>query len=96
MRALVEPADQDDHDRLQDEVEANISRLGGPPEGLMVHLGHPSGRGFLIVEVWRSDNLFRTWWVEVMEPAVMEPAIAQVGLVAGEPEVGPVWSLARP
>jgi len=91
VRTLLEPADQADHDRLQDAVEAGISRLGGPPEGLMVHLGYPSGRGFLIVEVWRSENLFRVWWVEIMESA-----IAQVGLVAGEPEVGPVWSLARP
>ena len=91
VRILLEPADQDDHDRLQDAVEAGMSRLGGPPEGLMFHLGYPSGQGFLLVEVWRSEKLFQVWWVEVMEPA-----IAQVGLVAGEPEFGPVWSLARP
>ena len=91
VRMLLEPADQDDHDRLQDAVETGMSRLGGQPEGLMFHLGYPSGQGFFLVEVWRSEKFFQVWWVEVMEPA-----IAQVGLVAGEPEFGPVWSLARP
>jgi len=91
VRMLVEPADQVAHDRLQDAVNAGIARLGGPPEGLMVHVGHPSGRGFLIVEVWRSEDLFRIWCKEVVEPA-----IAEVGLTAGEPEICPVWSLARP
>jgi len=90
-RTLVEPADQDAHDRLQHAVEAGISRLGGPPEGLMVHLGHPSGQGFLIVDVWRSEDLFSAWWKQVMEPA-----IAEVGLTAAESEICPVWSLARP
>jgi hypothetical protein len=90
-RTLVEPADQAAHDRLEQEVGAGIARLGGPPEGLMVHLGYPSDRGFLIVEVWRSEDAFNSFMSDVMEPA-----IAAAGLAAGVTEVRPVWSLARP
>ena len=91
VRTLVEPADREAHDRLQGAVEAGIAHAGGPPDGLMLHLGHPSGRGFLIVDVWRSEDVFRSWWEKVMNPA-----LAEVGLTAGEPEICPVWSLARP
>jgi hypothetical protein len=90
-RTLVEPADQAAHDRLDQQVEAGISRLGGAPEGLMVHLGYPSGQGFLIVDVWRSEDAFRSFRRDVIEPA-----IAAAGLAAGESEICPVWSLARP
>jgi hypothetical protein len=55
----IRSADQDAHDRLQVAVEAGISRLGGPPDGLMVHLGYPSGDGFVIVDAWRSEDTFR-------------------------------------
>jgi hypothetical protein len=70
---------------------ADQEAQGGPPDGLMVHLAHPSGQGFLIVEVWRSEDAFRGWWNDVMAPA-----LAEVGLIADEPEINPVWSLARP
>jgi hypothetical protein len=91
VRTFIRPADQDAHDRLQAAVEAGISRLGGPPDGLMIHLGHPSGDGFAIVDAWRSEDTFRRWQSEVMEPA-----LAETGLAASEPEICPVWSLARP
>lgn len=90
-RTLVEPADQAGHDRLQQEVDAGMSRLGGPPEGLMVHLGYPSSQGFLIVDVWRSEDAARGFLRDVMEPA-----IAAAGLAAGETEIRPLWSFARP
>jgi len=91
VRILVDHADQDAHDKLQEAVEAGISRLGGPPEGLLVHLAHPSDGSLLIVEAWRSEDVFRVWWREVMEPAISE-----VGLTAGEVEICSLWSLARP
>jgi hypothetical protein len=91
VRTLVHSADQDAHDRLQVAVEAGLSRLGGPPDGLMVHLGYPSGDGFVIVDAWRSEDAFRRWQSEVMEPA-----LAETGLDGGEPEICPAWSLARP
>jgi hypothetical protein len=90
-RTLVEPADQAAHDRLQQEVEAGISRLGGPPEGMMAHLGYPSSQGFLIVDVWRSEDAARGFL-----KVVMEPAIAAAGLAASETEICPLWSFARP
>jgi hypothetical protein len=88
---FIRSADQDAHDRLQAAVEAGIARLGGPPDGLMVHLGYPSGDGFVIVDAWRSEDTFRRWQSEIMEPA-----LAEAGLDAGEPAICPLWSLARP
>lgn len=79
------------HDRLDQLVETAIGRRGGPPDGLMVHLACPSGQGFLIIDVWRSENAFRAWCSDVMEPALDE-----VDLTAGGHEITPVWSLARP
>ncbi|MEA2902468.1 MAG: hypothetical protein QOH36_2355 [Actinomycetota bacterium] len=91
VRTTIRSADQEAHDRLDQSVEAAIARLGGPPEGLMVHLAHPSGPDLLIVEVWRSESAFRSWWNDGMDPALVE-----AGLTAGEPDIFPVWSFARP
>lgn len=43
----------------------------------MVNLGHPSGEGFVTIDVWRSEDAFHSWWNDVMEPA-----LAEVGLAA--------------
>lgn len=91
VRTAIEPADQEAHDRLDESVETAVGRLGGPPDGLMVHLAHPSGDGFLIVDVWRSESAFRAWWNDVMEPA-----LADLHLTSREHEIDPLWSLARP
>ena len=90
-RTAIEPADQDAHNQLEQSVETAIVRQGGPPIGLMAHVAHPSGEGFLIVEVWSSEGAFRAWWKDVMEPA-----LAELRLTAGEHEINPVWSFARP
>jgi hypothetical protein len=90
-RILVEPAEQNDHDRLQGAVESRIQELGRPPDGLMVHVGYPHESGFMIVEVWRTEESFRAYVDEMLLPA-----LGDAGLVAGEPEIGPAWSIARP
>ncbi|HEX8770422.1 MAG TPA: hypothetical protein VF711_06625 [Acidimicrobiales bacterium] len=91
VRTAIESADQVAHDRLDQAVETALARQGAPPDGLMVHLAYPSGRGFMIVEVWRSEDAFRSSWNDLVEPA-----LAEVGLTAGEQEISPMWSLARP
>lgn len=91
FQAVVRPADQAAHDRVQDEVNAGIGRMGGPPDGLMVHLGYPSGDGFVIMDVWRSEDLARSFWADVIKPAIVA-----AGLTADEPEASPAWSIARP
>ena len=91
VRTAIESGDQAAHDRLDKLVETAIGRQGGPPDGLMVHLACPSGEGFLIIDVWRSENAFRAWWSDVMEPA-----LAEVDLTTGGQEITSVWSLARP
>jgi hypothetical protein len=91
VRVVVDPAGQDAHDRLGEAVEAGISRLGGPPDGLMVHLGYPSGDGFVILDAWRSEDAFQRWHEDILAPA-----LAQTGLRASQPEICACWSLARP
>jgi heme-degrading monooxygenase HmoA len=91
VRTTIQSADQEAHDRLEQSVATAMARLGGPPEGLMVHLAHPSGQDFLIVEVWRSESAFRSWWNDGMDQALVD-----AGLTAGDQDISPVWSFARP
>ncbi len=91
VRTAIGPADQETHNRLDQSVATALMRQGGPPDGLMVHLACPSGQGFLTIDVWRSENAFRACWRDVIEPA-----LAELNLTAGEHEITPLWSLARP
>ena len=88
---FIEAAGPDEHDRLQHAIEAEIVARGGPPDGLMAHLGHPSDDGFLVVEAWRTEEQFRTFMSEVLSPA-----LDASGLTARVPEVAPAWSVAIP
>lgn len=90
-RFLVHASGQEDHDRLQEAVEGRFGSLGGPPDGLMAHLGYPSDGGFLIVEAWRDEASFR----EIFD-GIVRPALTEVGLIADQPVVAPAWSIARP
>lgn len=91
VRTLVPQASQADADRLDQLVNAAITQRGGPPAGLMAHIGHPSGTGFMICEVWRSEADMESFYDEVVLPK-----LAEAGLRRDEPDVSPVWSFARP
>jgi hypothetical protein len=91
VRIVIASASQDDHDRLGAAVEKRLDDLGGPPDGLMIHLGWPADDGFVITEAWRTEELFHRFRQELFEPALSE-----AGLVAGEPDISPAWSIARP
>jgi hypothetical protein len=90
-RILVEAVGSDDHDRLERAVEKKFATLGGPPDGLMVHLGYPDGDSLMVIEAWRTEALFQSYMEEVFLPALTE-----AGLTANEPEIGPAWSIGRP
>ncbi len=91
MRTLVEGVDRATHDQLDQAINANIGRAGGPAPGFMAHVGHPDGDGLVIVEVFNNEASFHVWWVDVIAPA-----IASLGLTSGPHDVRPVWSFARP
>jgi hypothetical protein len=57
----------------------------------MVHLGWLTDDGFVIAEAWRTEELFRTY-----QEHVVKPAPTDLGLTAGEPQISPAWSIARP
>ncbi len=88
---LVPGASRADADLLDASVEQTFKHSGGPPAGLMVHLVRPEGDGFLMVDVWRSEEEMQAFLEEVVRPR-----LAAGGLSAGEPRVSPVWSLGRP
>jgi hypothetical protein len=88
---FIEAAGSEEHGRLQHAIEAEIVARGGPPEGLMAHLGHPSGDGFRVIEAWRTEEQFRSFLRDVISPA-----LDASGLTAAEPEVVPAWSIAIP
>jgi len=87
----IESAQQDDHDRLQELVESRFSEAGGPPDGLLAHIAHPDGGDFIIVEAWRSEDLFRSYVEAIVVPALVAADLRHSGI-----EVRPIWSLARP
>jgi hypothetical protein len=91
VQTLVPHASEADADRLDQLVNAAIMRSGGPPAGLMAHICHPSGAGFMICEVWRSDADMQSFYDEVVVPK-----LAEAGLVPEDSVVSPVWSFARP
>jgi hypothetical protein len=90
-RVFIESAEQSDHERLERAVEERFQNRGGPPDGLMVHLGYPEGRGLMIVEAWRTEESFRSYFDDVLGAALRD-----IGLATGEPDIGPAWSIARP
>jgi hypothetical protein len=91
VRIVIDSASQEDHDRLGALVEARIQDQGGPPDGLMVHLGCPLDNGFVVTEAWTNEELFRSY-----QQSLLNPALAEAGLLAREPDVSPAWSIARP
>jgi hypothetical protein len=90
-RIFINSAERADHDQLERAVESRFEELGGPPDGLMVHLGYPNDGGLALVEVFRTEELFQSFLDDVLDPALDE-----AGLLASEPEIHPAWSIARP
>jgi len=90
-RIHVSAAGQDDHDRLQHAVEVRLEQVGAPPDGLLVHVGYPHDDGLMVVEAWRTEQLFRSYFDDVLLPALRE-----AGLETGPVDIAPAWSIARP
>jgi len=57
-------------------------RTTGPVEGMFVHVGRATGRGFQVIEVWESKEQFQRYDAEVVQPAI-------AALTAGRPPLGP-------
>ena len=60
-------------------------------DGLMAHIGHPEDSGFVIVEAWRTEELFRSYLDQLLLPA-----LAEAGLESHHLAISPAWSIARP
>lgn len=88
---LVPRASKAEVDRFDAGIEEAMATMGGPPAGLMAHFERPSGDGFLICNVWRTEAEMRSFYDKVLLPK-----LAEVGLEADESLVAPVWSFARP
>jgi predicted ester cyclase len=73
-----------------DAVNASLMEaLGGPPEGLLMHLESPTADGVTVIDVWRSQEDF-----ERFAPDVLMPTLAAQGIAMSEPpEFRPVHTL---
>lgn len=91
LRLTVSPASQDQFNVLDDRVGEAMMAAGGPPAGLMSHVVYPEGEGFVVAGVWRSETEGRDY-----VDGRLRGLIADVDLTAGETDVVPVWSFARP
>jgi hypothetical protein len=91
MRLTVSPATQDQYYVLDERVGQDLVAAGGPPAGLMSHVVHPEGDGFVAVGVWRTESEARDY-VE----GRLQSLMAEVDLGPGDISVAPVWSFARP
>ena len=91
VQTFVPHASKEDADRFDQSVGAAMKDTGGPPAGLMAHIGHPSGDGFVLCNVWRSEADMRSYYDEVILPK-----LAEAGLEPEASVVSPVWSFARP
>ncbi|MBJ7593747.1 MAG: hypothetical protein JF886_02615 [Candidatus Dormibacteraeota bacterium] len=65
--------------------------MGGPPAGLMVHFARADGDGFMLCNVWRTEDDMRSFY-----DAVVLPRLAEAGLAAEDPSVSTMWGFARP
>lgn len=91
VETRVPSASKAEFDRFDASIEVSMMQAGGPPAGLMAHLVRPSGEGFLICNVWRTEVEMRAFYDEVVLSRLNE-----AGLEPDAPLIEPVWSFARP
>jgi hypothetical protein len=91
LQLTVRPATHEQFDQLDARVGQSMMQAGGPPAGLMSHVVHPQGDGFVVAEVWRTEAEGQPYVDEVLRPLLTE-----LGLTATDSTVLPVWSFARP
>jgi hypothetical protein len=90
-RIRLAGATADDHDRLEQEVATRLETMGGPPDGLMVHLGYEDGDDLVLVEAWRTEDLFESYYRDLLQPA-----LGAAHLRATVAEISAALSIARP
>ena len=90
-RIRLAGATADDHDRLEQEVGTRLETMDGPPDGLMVHLGYEDGDDVVLVEAWRTEDLFESYYRDLLQPA-----LGAAHLRATVAEISAALSIARP
>ena len=91
LQFAVAPATQDQFNELDARVGRSMMEAGGPPAGLMSHVVYPDGDGFVVADVWRSEDEGRTYVNDVLLPLISE-----LDLTAHETAIRAAWSFARP
>ena len=91
VETLIPQATKEQSDLFDASIEAAMMRMGGPPDGLMVHFARPEAKGFLLCNVWRSEADMRPFYDDVIHPS-----LADMGLESAPSKVSPVWTFARP
>ena len=77
LEITVDRATRDQFDELDDRVGQSMAAAGGPPPGLMSHVVHPEGDGFVLVDVWAVEDQGRAYVDEVLRPLMAEVGLEQ-------------------
>jgi hypothetical protein len=91
VETLIRQATKAEAEHFDELVENAMTQAGGPPAGFMVHFTRPHGDGFLMVNVWRSENDMQPFY-----NSTIRPKLAEAGLTGDPPVVSPIWVFARP
>ena len=91
LTLTVSPATREQFDVLDTRVGEAMATSGGPPAGLMSHVVHPDGDGFVVSGVWRTEDEGRAY-----VDGTLRRLVTEAGLTPGDTGVLPVWSFARP
>jgi len=62
----------------------------------MVHFARADGDGFMLCNVWRTEDDMRSFYDAVVLPRLAEAGLAEAGLAAEDPSVSTMWGFARP
>jgi hypothetical protein len=58
-----------------DAVHAEVgSRMSGPVEGLLCHVGRPTPTGFQVIEIWETREQYERYDAEIVAPTLAELA----------------------
>ncbi len=74
----------DQYDRVLQELEAKDA---GAPEGRIFHVAAPTDTGWLVVDVWESEEHFGRFGETLI------PVLMAAGVTPAQPEIHPVHNI---
>ncbi len=74
------------YDKVIKELEV---KGAGAPDGRLYHVASPDGAGFLVVDIWESEEKLEKF------AQVLMPMLEGVGVTPAEPEIRPLHNIIK-